>query len=172
MSVELLQLLSLVSYIMAGIMFLFAIALFFLLSIPKVVGDITGANAKKAIENIRQQNEISGNKAYKPSPVNASRGRVTDNISAVGDPGSKLNNFGVAVETAKLSTAKLSREAEETMLLDNLQNETTVLDGASETTVLSADIDSVETTVLQEETYIGFSVDFEIGFIGSSEIIE
>ena len=172
MSVELLQLLSLVSYIMAGIMFLFAIALFFLLSIPKVVGDITGANAKKAIENIRQQNEISGNKAYKPSPVNASRGRVTDNISAVGDPGSKPNNFGVAVETAKLSTAKLSREAEETMLLDNLQNETTVLDGASETTVLSADIDSVETTVLQEETYNGFSVDFEIGFIGSSEIIE
>lgn len=162
MSVELLQMLSLVSYIVAGVLFLLAVALFFLLSIPRVFGDITGANARKAIENIRQQNEGSGDKAYKPSPVNAVRGKITDKISPSGKIERKTGNFGVAVETAKLSTAQLAREAQETKLLNDDQNETTVLNNPAN-----------ETTVLQlEESKDGFAVDFEIGFIGSAEIIE
>lgn len=162
MTVELLQMLSLVFYITAGVLFLFAVALFFLLSIPRVFGDITGANARKAIENIRQQNEVSGDKAYKPSPVNAVRGKITDKISPSGRIERKTGNFGVAVETAKLSTVQLAREAQETMLLNDDQNETTVLNNSAN-----------ETTVLQlEESKDGFTVDFEIGFIGTSEIIE
>lgn len=162
MTVELLQVLSLVSYIVAGVLFLLAVALFFLLSIPRVFGDITGANARKAIESIRQQNEVSGDKAYKPSPVNASRGKVTDRISASGRIKNHTSGLGVAVETAKLSTAQLESEAKETMLLNAEQNETTVLNNPEN-----------ETSVLQcEEHNVVFSVDFEIGFIGSSEIIE
>lgn len=164
MSVELLQMLSLVFYVVAAVLFLVTIALFFLLNIPKVFGDITGANARKAIENIRQQNEISGDKAYKPSYVNAARGKVTDKISPSGKINSQASSLGVAVETEKLSTAQLVREAQETTVLGGQDNETTVLN--SEDTV-------GETTVLmQDENINGFSVDVEIGFIGSSEIIE
>ena len=48
------------------------------------------------------------------------------------------------------------------MLLNDDQNETTVLNNPAN-----------ETTVLQlEESKDGFTVDFEIGFIGTSEIIE
>ena len=73
MSVELLQTLSLTSYIIAGVLLLMSVALFFLLDIRKVIGDVTGSTARKAINSIREQNEASGNKAYKPSPVNAAR---------------------------------------------------------------------------------------------------
>ena len=78
MSVELIQTMSLAAFIIAGVLFLSAIALFFLFNIPKVFGEVSGSTARKAIENIRQQNEQTGNKAYRPSPVNAERGKITD----------------------------------------------------------------------------------------------
>ena len=46
--------------ILAGIMFAVSVLVFFLLKIPTVIGDLTGANARKAIENIRNQNESTG----------------------------------------------------------------------------------------------------------------
>ena len=105
---------------------------------------------------------MSRDKAYKTSPVNAVREKITDKISPSGRIERKTGDFGVAVETAKLSTAQLAREAQETMLLNDDQNETTVLNNPAN-----------ETTVLQlEESKDGFTVDFEIGFIGTSEIIE
>lgn len=162
MTVELLQTLSLVSYIIAGVLFLLALALFFLLGIPRVFGDVTGANARKAIENIRQQNEGSGGKAYKPSQVNVVRGKITDKISPSGNIERKTGNYSVSVQTAKLSTDELTREAQETMILSDNPNETTVLNYQSN-----------ETTVFQhEKNSVDFSVDFEIGFVGSSDIIE
>ena len=84
MTVELLQTLSLASYISAGILLLVGIALFFLLDVPRLYGDISGRTARKAIEAIRQQNESTGNKAYKPSTVNAERGKLTDKITPSG----------------------------------------------------------------------------------------
>ncbi len=174
MSVELIQILSLISYVVAVVFFLVTIALFFLLNIPKVFGDITGANARKAIENIRQQNEISGDKAYKPSPVNAVRGKITDKISPSGKIKSRTNGIGVAVETEKLTAEQLVRDAQETTVLNDIGSETTVLSALeSESTVLNSEGKVGETTVLiQDENVNGFSVDIEIGFTGSSEIIE
>ena len=84
MTVELIQTLSMVAYIFAGVLFLLAVALFFLLDVPKLYNDISGRTARKAIEQIRQQNESTGNKAYKPSSVNAERGKLTDRISKSG----------------------------------------------------------------------------------------
>ena len=84
MTVETLQMLSTVAYVLAGIFLLAAIAIFFLLDIRSVIGDVTGATARKAIRDIRAQNEASGNKAYKPSPVNAARGKLTAKISPSG----------------------------------------------------------------------------------------
>lgn len=164
MTVELLQLLSLVSYILAGVLFLTAVALFFLLGVPKLFGDVTGSTARKAIESIRQQNEATGDKAYKPSYVNAKRGKLTDKILPTGQIEQRENGIGVNVETEKLSSIGTAQKADETTVLNGNQSETSVLyteNPVGETTVLE-----------QEENKDEFSVDFVVGFIGSSEIIE
>lgn len=185
MTVELLQTLSLVSCILAGLFFVVAIALFFLLDVRKLIGDISGANARKAIENIRQQNESSGDKAYKPSPVNMARGKLTDKISQSGRLQPRLSGMGGSPGTQKFATTDLIPPVEETSLLSGGGNETTVLTSelTNETTILSVEVEPTsETTLLSQndmqdigqaiESQGGFSIDVEMGFMGSSEIIE
>ncbi|MBR3761310.1 MAG: hypothetical protein IKK59_01060 [Lachnospiraceae bacterium] len=208
MSLELLQTLSLVSYILAGVFLLVAIALFFLLDVRKLIGDISGANARKAIENIRQQNESSGDKAYKPSPVNMARGKLTEKISQSGRLQPRLSGMGGSPGTQKFATTDLMPSVgsgnETTVLTGELSGATTVLTGelAGETTVLTSEL-AGETTVLTSElanqtiipsmaseptvphsqddtkgasqsveNHGGFSIDVEMGFLGSSEVIE
>lgn len=183
MSVELLQTLSLALYIVAGVLFLVGIALFFLLDVPKLYGDVSGRTAKKAIEAIRQQNESTGNKAYKPSAVNAERGKLTDKITQSGRLQSQTSGLPVSVGTEKLDTSTLMPQSNETTVLAEAANETTVLEQpAGETTVLTGTLSSAgETTVLvNNETPSSdtvadptkFTVDVEMSFTGSSEIIE
>ena len=50
---------------LAGIMLIVAVLLFIFLHIPTVIGDLTGSNARKAIEEIRNQNASSGDKTCK-----------------------------------------------------------------------------------------------------------
>lgn len=172
MTVELLQTASLVAFIAAGILFLVAVALFFLLDVPKLYGDISGRTAKKAIEAIRQQNESNGNTAYKPSAVNEERGRLTDKITKSGSLQSQTGG-SIGVGTEKFSTSTLFPQSNETTVLETAANETTVLTGV-------APAESGETTVLVNEaphmpqaSADGiFAVDIELFFTGSSEIIE
>ena len=176
MTVELLQIISLVSFIIAGVLLLLDIALFFLLDVPKLYGDISGRTAKKAIEAIRQQNESSGNKAYKPSAVNAERGKLTDKISHSGSIVGKTSGSGISVGTEKLHTDVLAAKANETTVLNGGSNETTVLEhqgGAGETTVLAQNqvgVNSDNSATVPANS--GFTVDVEMSFTGSSEIIE
>lgn len=165
MSVELLQNLSISCFTLAGILLIISVILFFALDVRKLIGDITGSNARKAIETIRQQNEESGNKAYKPSPVNRARGRVTDKITLSGRIEKTVENMTGAVGTEEL----VMREPEYT------SEETSVLTGMSqvgeETTLLTSEMGYFgETTLLQEENT--FSLDVDMNFIGSTELIE
>uniref|UniRef100_UPI004057B1C1 hypothetical protein n=1 Tax=Agathobacter sp. TaxID=2021311 RepID=UPI004057B1C1 len=142
--------------ILSVVMLSISIILFFALNIPNVIGDLTGANARKAIEDIRNQNENSGEKLYKSSEVNRSRGKLTDKISPSGTLMHHMTGklYG-AMRTEKISTQKLNQDSagnETTVLNDengttvlSRGNETTVLNGRSETTVLSR---GNETTVL------------------------
>lgn len=146
--------------ILAGVMLVATVILFFLYKIPTVIGDLTGANARKAIENIRNQNESSGDKLYKTSQVNRERGKLTDKISPSGsllkDPSGQ---FAGAMATEKISTQKLPPE------------ETTVLDVANETTVLG-NTGAGETTVLTvEDAPAIFQIEYEITFIHTDEVI-
>ena len=171
MSIELLHTLSLSAYILAGIMLMLAVILFFVLDIRKVLGDVTGATARKAIENIRQQNETSGKKVYKPSRVNAERGRVTDKISASGRLQQHTPGFGASPATEKFDTAQLNPQTNETTILGTTSNETTLLaaGGAStgETTLLDT-----EAAASQEIQHPPFTIDVEMKFVGSTELIE
>ena len=167
MSVELLQTLSIVSYIAAGVLFLGAVALFFLLDVPKLIGDISGSTARKAIEAIRQQNESTGDKAYKPSAVNASRGKVTDKISPSGKLEQRSSGLSIGAQTEKLDTTDLTAAAIEATTLLNASSETSVLqDGENgATTILS------ENAAPQEGQADSISIDVDLNYTSSSEII-
>ena len=120
----------------AVLFFIVSVLLFFVLRIPDVIGDLTGATARRAIEDIRNRNEETGEKLYKSSTVNKQRGRLTDKISESGRIISRNpNEFGGAMATEKISTQKIAN------------NETTVLSSSNETTLLSTEN---ETTLLSQ----------------------
>ena len=155
--------------ILAAVMLAVTVLLFFVYKIPTVIGDLTGANARKAIENIRNQNESSGDKLYKTSQVNRERGKLTDKISPSGslmrDPSGVLG--GGAMATEKISTQELP-QVDETTVLES--DATTVL-GSNETTVLG-NAGAGETTVLvAEDTPAVFQIEYEITFIHTNEVI-
>lgn len=177
--------------ILAAIMFIISVILFIVLKIPSVIGDLSGATARKAIEDIRNQNENTGEKTYKSSQVNRERGKLTDKIS---QSGSLIKNPSGAIwgamATEKISTQKLADDAaNETTVLGG--NETTVLGGGNETTVLGGNETTIlndglgETTlldsmVIQNETSVLsqgmmptgiFEIEYEITFIHTDEVI-
>lgn len=62
---EILSLISLISYIVAGFCGVLAVFLWFFLKIPSVFGNLTGRTAKKSIEKMRQSNQKVGQVAAK-----------------------------------------------------------------------------------------------------------
>ena len=77
---EILSLISLISYIIAGISFAIAVFFWFFFKIPSVIGDLSGRTAKKSIARKRASNERSGGKGYQPSATNVDRGKLTDTM--------------------------------------------------------------------------------------------
>lgn len=147
-----------------GIFFAISAVLFFVLRIPKVISDLTGRTARKAIENIRLQNEQSGNKTYQSSAVNLQRGKLTDKISKSGRLVPREETpFGTGMITEKISTQQLDVEtsAEETSLLETAEETTVLFSDSGETTVLNAD----------EQGSQVFAVEYEITFIHTNEVI-
>ena len=137
--------------ILCGIMAVTSVFLFFFLKIPRVIGDLTGSTARKAIEEIRQQNENSGHKTYKTSLVNQERGKLTDKIS----PSGNLYPAGTAPLAGAMATEKIG-----TQQLEYTSNETELL----------SDIGSEETSVLSNVNT--FAIEYEITFIHTEEVIE
>lgn len=163
-----------VGLVLAGIMLVISVILFFVLKIPAVIGDLSGANAKKAIENIRNQNEESGDKAYKSSAVNKERGRITDKISSSGSihttPSDKL---GFGMKTEKISTQRLDVEDSGETTVLSVANETTVLsNNAGETEVLNETPAFNETTLLSPDMMAPAteSNDVQMGFGDTTEL--
>lgn len=124
MSIDVLQTCSIGFWVAAGIFFLTAVALFFLMDIPKLYGEISGRTARKAIEQIRKHNAEA----------------LTGDIAGV--------HTGSGVRTEKFSTATLAPETETgaTTVLAEV-GATTVLAEAGATTVLA---ETGATTVLAE----------------------
>ena len=125
MSYDTYRLIFIGAAIACGVMFLVSVTLFFVFKIPNIIGNLTGRNAKKAIEDIKRQNE-----SY-----------------AYSDKANALN--GKKKITEKISTARLDGIGETTVLGYNGEDETTILgnNGTDETTVLGNN-GTDETTVL------------------------
>lgn len=158
--------------ILCGIMFVVSVLVFIFLKIPKIISDLTGATARKAIKNIRQQNEASGDKAYKVSAFNEARGKLTDKISPSGNVVQQYHAQMRGIDTTKIGTQEL--HVDETSVLDHYED-TTVLDGSGvgETSVLAAPAQPIaETSVLSDAPCDGtFCIEFEITYIHTDEVI-
>ena len=181
---------------LAALSLVIAVLLFFLLRIPRVIGDLSGVTARKAIDEIRKQNELSGNKLHKSSEVNLERGKVTDKIVAPGTPAQTVKEEPLlgAMATEKIGTRQLAEEAqqayESSLRKEAGANETTLLNAedsgattllntadSGETTVLNT-TDSGETTVLEQnkkQTNINsdasFVIEYDITLIHTDEVI-
>lgn len=173
MSYEIYRYIFIGAAVLCGIMFVVSVLLFILLRVPKIISDLSGATARKAIQNIREQNERTGDKAYKVSAFNLERGKLTDKISPSGNVVQQVQQQMYGMDTSKIATQHLVKQEEfdQTSVLAN--NETSVLEPQSgETSVLTESIIG-ETCVLSENLPIdnSFVIEFEITYIHSNEII-
>lgn len=173
MSYEMYRYIFLGALIACGIFFVIAVILFFTMKIPKVISDLSGRTARKAIENIRMQNEQSGDKTYQSSAVNLERGKLTDKISQSGRLMPRdATPFGTGVITEKISTMELEQPAGETDVLDQPANETDVLTPVSgETDVLAPAAGETEVLAPVEQSVQVFTIEYEITFIHTDEVI-
>lgn len=160
MTYEVYRYVFLCALIGCGVMAAVSITLFFVLRIPRVLGDLTGRTARKAIADIRRQNEQTGDKAYKSSTVNLKRGRLTDKMTHSGRLVPRENQtFGAGISTAQLSD-----------LQETHAKELDALAPGSETTVLEKNQEATTVLAPQGED-IGFTVEYEITFLHSDEVI-
>ncbi len=134
---------SRISYISFGILFLIVVFFWFKFKIPSIISDLSGRTAKKSIERIREDNNKSGSKSYRPSSVNANRGKLTDTMQQP----KRINkdtkiSANIMPETGILEENKSVRaDIEETQLLNDDEN-TTLLN--NETTVLNMNVQTAE----------------------------
>lgn len=120
-----LQMLSVISYVIAIICLVFAIFFWIFFKIPVVIGDLSGRTAKKSIAKIRAENEKIGEKKYKYN-VNNKLGAASDTIKS----SYNVNKLGFVEEFYRPETSLLNENALEISLSDEteiLESETTDL---------------------------------------------
>lgn len=160
---------SYISFAVGGILTILSIFLFFFYKIPKVVGDLTGLNARKAITAISNSNNTT-NLSKRKDKVHT---KNLENKSAKGYITANLNN-GTADETTILRNETTILNPSETVVLSgvNTQNyrpETMVLkQGMAQTNKLCRGI----LGVYEEIPLIGkIQLQNDITFVHSDEII-
>lgn len=164
-----------------GVFLVISVVLFFTLDIPQVISYLTGRTARKAIENIRQQNGKSGDNSKRPGAANMGRENVTDKISKSGrliPDDHPAHSNGMITE--KIGTQKLgaTEEAGATTLLSEQDGEY----GA--TTLLSQEGGNYEAQAEYGETSVlaaapapvpvsapVITIEFEISYIHTDEVV-
>lgn len=125
--VETIKLLSTITFIAAAVFLLLSIFLFFRFKIITIINDLSGRTARKAIAQIRDNNLRSGDKPFRSSNVNVSRGKLTESMPDVTTKKTdKLEGVSAPLENAETT---IFREDGTTELLVSDEN-TTVLAGA------------------------------------------
>ena len=169
--------------ILAGIMLAVTVLVFFKLKIADVIGYFTGANKRKAVEQIKLNNENAEDKFTLTGRLNRDRRRVTDKISPSGRVVKQSSQrLFSGMETEKISTQNLRPQNASNETAGNTEklsraNETVVLDEqpgtAAETTLLSQESFGNETTVLNAQPAgNAFEIEYEITYIHTNEMID
>lgn len=167
MSVEVLQMITLILFVLSGAFLVIAVCLFFAFNVPGIIGNLSGMTAKRAIEDIKARSE-EGNREH----VNYSRlmkDKRTEKIAG----SSRLNRQTGALKHGK--TTRKSNKFGKTASLGKKLNETVRLDVADsapvrETTILSTNREEVNLTQVLGEIPM-FTVDVDIVLCESTEEI-
>lgn len=150
-----------------GVMLAVSVLLFLVLKVPRLIGDLSGATARRAIRGIREKNVSSGEKVFRSSAVNSARGKVTDRMT----PSGRIiphapTPYGPGAVTTKISTQELLQEHAA------LAASSAAVQEAGATTLLTeapAPQEAGATTVLAANQT--FAVEFEITFVHTQETI-
>lgn len=70
--------LFMIAAILGVILFFISLILFFVFKIPNVIGDLSGATARKAINSIREKNEHNSENLLQMKPANGEKRRLTE----------------------------------------------------------------------------------------------
>lgn len=155
--VELIKTLSVISYSAAALCLLFSIFIWFRFKILSVINDLSGKTARKAIEQIRNNNIRSGDKAYRSSQVNIKRGPLTESIPDAN-----------SAETEKLPTDQIGSSSPETTLFHE-EGKTELLLNSEGTTVLNKSINYPADS--SERNKVKITILEQVVLIHTSEVI-
>lgn len=108
---EILSNIASVSYVLAVVFLIAAVVFWFWFGIPGIIGDLSGRTARKSIAKIREKNEKSGKKTYRPSAVNRNRGKLTQKMRESGalPVSNNQTGYGMRGKTETEATALLSQ---------------------------------------------------------------
>ena len=143
MSVELLNTLSLIAYILAGFFFVLALVLFFRLKVPALWGEVSGRTARKAIEAMKWKGEEAAAKPAELKPLTSEKAPL---IAAEQKPPRK--DAPEVTEKDELGVAEKDAEL----------GHTDVLPSSGQTAILAEPSESGETAVLSAAAYSEFVV--------------
>lgn len=120
MSIESYQTISYVSFFVSGVMLVCTAILFWKLKIPKVIGELTGRTARKAIEELKSQENVYGKNSamagkglhYNELAASLKTGKITEKIFQTTE---KMGSTEPLNPTEKLMDAEIE---DETRLLE------------------------------------------------------
>ena len=122
---NILSIVSIVSFIVAGISLALAIFLGINFKIPKIIGDLSGRTAKKSIAKMRASNEISGQKSYHPGVTKINHSMFPDtmpNLEGQNKQDSNLPSLDKeqadSIEMFDVNVTELLLDSDETELLE------------------------------------------------------
>ena len=127
---ELLVKISYIAFAGAVVCLILAVILFIKFKIPTVIGDLSGKNAKRAIQQMRETNSQKGNPAFKPGKKNE-KYKKKENVTEAIRPETGLLKETMAASQESSSDETELLVSEETAILGNvtesLENETEIL---------------------------------------------
>ena len=153
MNASTLNLLSIISFVAAGLFLVLAVILFIYFKIPGVISDLSGRNARKSIAKTRAYNEKAQAKGHAPDALNLKRGMVTETVEHIAPSAPPApaktkrmapqpQSYAPAAETVVLSQNQGGMVNPETTLLDTNNAQANTFD-TEETGLLSSDGDTV-----------------------------
>ena len=109
---EILSVISIISLVLACVCLVLAVIFFVRFKIPSVIGDLSGRNARRSIEQMRQTNMKGGDRSFRSSQTNIERGKLTETMHNTGMEGQQHNRSAdetqeteILAETGSYATA-------------------------------------------------------------------
>lgn len=149
--VETIKLLSTIAFIAAAVLLVLAIFLFFKFKIITIINDLTGRTARRSIAQIRENNIRSGERPYRSSAVNISRGKLTEPIPD--DTARTTEKLpGASAPLVNSGTTLLHEEGTTELLVAN-EGTTVLADSAAQSAMTNTEIETVELQILDRIIY-------------------